>query len=178
MLIPRRSTSKLAGLILLLLVWPAAGQAQDKHIDVTVKTVGGVSKLIFTNSECPGRPNELGCIQPDFGTSPNLSWELDHDSAQEWMLSGLQFSPDGTHWGDPQYPLADCTMQDFALDPEDRESGSASTVRPAANGQKLMIKNKNVNRCQTHYSLSARHRDRDQVIDSDPVIDNTGGGRP
>ena len=170
-------TKKLAGLVLFLLVCPAAGQAQDKHIDVTVETTGGVSKLVFTNSECPDRPNELGCIQPEFGSSPNLSWELDRESAEEWMLSSLRFSPDGVNWGDPQHPLADCTVQDFGLDPADRVSGWASTARPTANGQKMMIKNKNQNRCQTHYILSARHRDRDEVIDSDPVIDNTGGGR-
>jgi hypothetical protein len=178
MSIARNATRGFAGLLLLLLAWPLAGLAQDKHIDVSVVSTGGGYKLVFNNSECPARPNDRGCIQPDFGTSPNLSWELDRDSASDWQLTHLRFSPNGVNWGDPQFPLADCTVQDFGLNPDDRNSGWASTARPTANGQKLMIKNKNVNRCQTHYLLQAQHRSNGQTIDSDPIIDNTGGGHP
>jgi hypothetical protein len=156
----------------------ACAQTQDKHIDVTVQEQGGVFKLVFLNSECPERPNEKGCIQAVHGSSPIISWALDDASSDEWSFSRLQFSPDGKHWGDPAYPLQDCTMQDFNLARGDAQSGVASTARVVADGKRIQIRDYNVNVCTTHYKLVAARRDGSGEIDSDPIIDNKGGGTP
>lgn len=136
--------------------------AQDKHIDVTVQ--GG--KLIFLNSECPNRPGELGCVTADYGSSPMISWELTGAGAQDWSFSGLRFHPT---------PLQDCTVEDFALTETDRQSGSASTAQIVSNGKRLQIRDRNRNVCITQYTLTAVSADGRQ-IDSDPIIDNRGGG--
>lgn len=151
-------------------------QAQDKHIDVAVDQQGGVFKLVFLNSECPDRQGEKGCIQAAQGSSPNLSWELDSAGNGEWVFTRLQFSPDGVHWGEPSYPLQPCTMDDFGLAPGDAGSGDASTARVLANGKRVQIKDHNRNVCTTHYRIYAAPRDGGAEIDSDPVIDNRGGG--
>lgn len=168
----------LLGWVLLALAVGGHAQAQDKHIDVTVQEQGGVYKLVFLNSACPERPNERGCIEAGHGSSPNISWQLDDDSSREWSFVRLQFSPDGVHWGDPGYPLADCTMTDFRLAPEDRQTGLASTARVVADGKRMQIKDDNVNECTTHYKLFAARRDGSGEIDSDPIIVNRGGGNP
>ena len=163
-------------LVALAVCGPA--QAQDKHIDVAVQEQGGVFKLVFLNSACPERPNERGCIEAGHGSSPVLSWGLDAASSAEWSFTRLQFSPDGAHWGDPGHPLQDCTVQDFNLAPDDAQTGLASTARVIADGKRMQIKNDNVNVCTTHYKLVAARRDGGGEIDSDPIIDNRGGGNP
>lgn len=162
-------------LLALLAPW-ATALAQDKHIDVSVQQQGAGYKLVFLNSECPDRPQEKGCVEAAPGSSPNISWELDDASSGAWVFSRLQFSPDGAHWGDPGHPLADCTMEDFNLAPGDRVSGEASTAKPIANGKRLMIKDDNANACRTHYRLYAKPLGGGAEIDSDPIIDNRGGG--
>jgi len=163
-------------LVSLLLAAPAV-QAQDKHIDVAVNQQGGVFKLEFLDSQCPDRPGQKGCIQADHGSSPNLSWELDANSAANWTFTRLQFSPDGVHWGDSAHPLSDCTMEDFSLTEPDRTSGSASSARVVADGKRLQVLDRNRNVCLTHYRIYAAPRSGGPEIDSDPVIDNRGGGR-
>jgi len=161
-------------LVTLLLCLAFAGPglvfAQDKHLNLSVVQ----NKLVFNNSECPNRPHEMGCVEAPRGSSPNISWELDGQSSQEWALSRLQFSPNGSNWGDPQSPLADCTMEDFGLSPGDRGTGYASSAKVIANGQKMMIRDDNYNECVTHYMIFARHRSSGQEINSHPIIDNRG----
>lgn len=171
-----RTTS--LGWVLLALAVCGQAQAQDRHIDVTVQKQGDVYKLVFLNSECPERPNDRGCIEAGHGSSPNISWELDGDSSREWSFVRLLFSPDGAHWGDPGHPLQDCTMNDFRLAPDDRQTGLASTARVVADGKRTQIKDDNVNVCETHYRLVAARRDGSGEIDSDPLIVNRGGGNP
>jgi hypothetical protein len=168
----------LVGWVLLALAAWGQAWAQDKHIDVTVQEQGGIFKLVFQNSACPERPNERGCIQADYGSSPVISWGLDAASSTEWSFTRLQFSPDGAHWGDPGHPLQGCTMEDFNLAPDDAQTGLASTARVVADGKRMQIKNDNVNECTTHYKLFAARRDGGGEIDSDPIIVNRGGGNP
>lgn len=151
--------------------------AQDKHIDVSVKQEGGVYKLKFLNSECPDNPNYMGCIQAAHGSSPVISWALDDASSEDWVFTRLRFSPDGVHWGDSAHPLDNCTVEDFELQPADAASGWASSAQVLANGKRLQIKDRNRNVCTTHYRLFAAPKAGGAEIDSDPVIDNRGGGR-
>jgi hypothetical protein len=155
-------------LIVLLLAVGGQAQAQDKHIDVTIQN----GKLVFLNSECPGNP-EPGCVLAEAGSSPVISWQLKDDAGMDWQFAGLQFSPDGASWGSA--PLQDCTVADFGLSEADRQSGSASTAQIVANGKRLQIRDLNRNTCITHYKLSARSGNGDHA-DSDPIIDNRGGG--
>lgn len=171
-----RSRRTFPGWALLALAVCGQAQAQDKHIDVTVQEQDGVFKLVFLNSACPERPNEHGCIQADHRSSPIVSWGLDEASSGEWSFLRLQFSPDGVHWGDPAHPLQDCTVEDFNLAPDDVQTGLASTARVIADGKRMQIKDDNVNVCTTHYRLVAGRRDGGVEIDSDPIIDNRGGG--
>ncbi|MCW8873110.1 hypothetical protein ACFL33_04370 [Pseudomonadota bacterium] len=137
--------------------------ADDKHIDVTVSG----NKLIFLNSECPERPGELGCVMAEYGNSPMISWELTGMGSEQWQFSGLSFNPT---------PLQDCTVEDFGLSEADRQSGTASTAQIVANGKRLQIRDHNRNQCITQYTLSAVSSEG-TYIDSDPVVDNRGGGR-
>jgi hypothetical protein len=137
--------------------------AGDKHIDVTVSG----NKLRFLNSECPERPGEFGCVMAEHGDSPMISWELTGAGSEQWRFSGLRFNP---------APLQNCTVEDFGLSEADRQSGTASTAQIVANGKRLQILDHNRNQCITQYTLSAVSSDG-TYIDSDPVIDNRGGGR-
>lgn len=137
--------------------------AQDKHIDVSVNG----NKLVFQNSECPDRPQEMGCVTAEYGSSPVISWELTGPGSEQWSFSGLRFGPT---------PLQECTVNGFGLSDADRQSGAASTAQIVANGKRLQIRDRNTSECITHYTLSAVSGDGRQ-IDSDPVIDNRGGGR-
>jgi hypothetical protein len=159
-------------LTLTVLLLAAGGQiqAQDKHIDVTIQN----GKLVFLNSECPGNP-EPGCVLAEAGSSPVISWKLSDAAGMDWQFAGLQFSPDGEHWGDPAHPLQDCTVADFGLSEADRQSGNASTAQVVSNEKRLQIRDLNRNTCITHYKLSARSANGDHA-DSDPIIDNRGGG--
>jgi hypothetical protein len=136
--------------------------AADKHIDVTVSG----NKLIFLNSECPERPGELGCVMAEQGNSPMISWELTGMGSDQWQFSGLRFNP---------APLQNCTVEDFDLSEADRQSGTASTAQIVANGKRLQIRDHNRNECITQYTLTAVSSDG-RFIDSDPIIDNRGGG--
>lgn len=136
--------------------------AQDKHIDVSVNG----NKLVFLNSECPQRPNDMGCVMAEHGTSPMISWELSGTGSEQWSFSGLRFSP---------VPLQDCTVVDFGLSEGDRQSGVASTAQIVSNGKRLQIRDRNTAECITQYTLSAISADGRQA-DSDPIIDNRGGG--
>lgn len=149
-----------------------AGQAlaQDKHVDVSVQDMGGQHKLVFSGSLCPSNP-EPGCIMVERGNSPMLSWALTGAAAMEWQFVGMQFSPDGVSWGG--VPLADCTMEDFALSESDRYDGQASTAQIVAGGKRIQIRDHNRNVCVTHYKLTARSNSG-EVIDSDPIVDNKG----
>lgn len=158
----------LLGWVLLALAVCGQAQAQDKHIDVTVQN----SKLTFLNSLCPGN-GQPGCVQAEHGSSPVISWELKGSSDADWQFAGLQFSPDGVNWGTS--PLQDCTVSDFGLTEADRQSGNASTAQILANGKRLQIKDYNRSECITHYKLSARSSNGG-FADSDPIIDNRGGG--
>ena len=144
--------------------------AADKHIDVAVQD----GQLVFTNSACPS--GDPGCVQAERNNSPMIRWELDRDSAADWKLTGLRFSPDGEHWGVPGHPLADCTVLDFLLAPEDRYSGWVSTARVIADGKRLQVFDHNLEECLTHYRLYAQDSDGN-VIHSHPVIDNKGTDR-
>lgn len=152
---------------LLLLAFIAvsdAAMAQDKHIDVSVNG----SKLVFLNSECPERPNEMGCVMAAHGSSPMISWQLVGAGSEQWSFSGLRFNP---------APLQDCTVTDFGLSEADRQSGNASTAQIVANGKRLQIRDRNTTQCITQYTLSAVSSDGRRA-DSDPIIDNRGGGNP
>jgi hypothetical protein len=160
------------------LAWPATVPAADKQIDLTVFSQGSDFKMQFLNSECQDRPQENGCIEAEHGSSPVLQWELDPASEQYWLLTRLQFSADGVHWGDSAHPLADCTMQAFELEERDRYSGDASSAMVTGNGRKLQIRDRNEEVCQTHYRIHAMPRVGGAEIDSDPLIDNRGGANP
>jgi hypothetical protein len=136
--------------------------AQDKHINVTVNG----SKLVFQNSECPDRPNDMGCVLVEKGNSPMISWELAGPGSEGWTLSALQFTP---------VPVQQCTVDDFGLSDADRQTGAASTAQIVSNGKRLQIRDRNRNVCESQYTLIAVSSDGRQV-DSDPVIRN-GGGR-
>lgn len=151
-----------SGLLIAAMLLCNAAFAQDKHINVSVQG----NKLVFQNSECPDRPGELGCVMAEHGSSPMISWELTGPGTEQWRFSGLGFSPT---------PLQDCTVADFGLSEADRQSGAASTARVIAGGKRLQIRDLNRNVCVTQYTLSAVSDDGRQ-IDSDPVIDNRGGG--
>jgi len=148
--------------LLSLIIASEALLAQDKHIDVTVKG----SKLVFLNSECPERPGDMGCIVADYGSSPVISWELTGVGSDGWTFTGLRFNPT---------PLQDCTVADFELSEEDRQSGNASTAQIVASGRRLQIRDRNRSKCTTQYTLTAVSSDGRQA-DSDPVIENRGGG--
>lgn len=166
----------LLALALFGLAGASAVEGADKQVDLTVVSGEAGYKLEFLNSECAGRPDEKGCIEADHGNSPVLKWELDRASGADWMLTRLQFSPDGDHWGEAGHPLQDCTMEAFALETGDRDTGIASTAMVTANGRKLQIRDRNQAPCSTHYRLYAMPRAGGAEIDSDPVIDNRGGG--
>jgi len=140
----------------------AAAVAADKHINVTVSG----NKLVFQNSECPDRPSEMGCVEAEYGNSPVISWELTGTGSDQWQFSGLGFGPT---------PLQDCTVADFGLSEEDRRTGQASSAQIVANGKRLQIRDENRNQCITQYTLRAVSSGGVQ-IDSDPIIDNRGGG--
>ena len=148
--------------------------AQDKHIDVSVQQNGGAYKLVFNNSECPDSPSEKGCVFAAKGSQPVISWELTGDLAGQWHFTRLQFSPDGNHWGESGYPLANCTVEDFGLTAADRISGSASTAQVIGHGQKMQIRDRNQNECTTHYRIYAEPVGGGGEIDSDPRIKNGG----
>lgn len=136
--------------------------AADKHIDVTVSN----NKLVFLNSECPDRPSDMGCVMAEHGNSPMISWELSGLGSDQWQFTGLSFSP---------APLQDCTVDDFGLSEADRQSGQASTAQVTSGGKRIQIRDRNRNVCQTQYTLHAESNSGVQ-IDSDPIIDNRGGG--
>jgi hypothetical protein len=150
---------------LLVVAWAVGASdllmAQDKHIDVAVNG----NKLVFQNSECPDRPNEMGCVLVERGNSPLISWELVGAGSEGWTLSALQFNP---------VPLQQCTVDDFGLSEADRQTGIASTAQILANGKRLQIRDRNRNVCESQYTLIAVSSDGRQ-IDSDPVIRNGGG---
>lgn len=147
--------------LVMLTAGPVA--AQDKHINVGVQ--GG--KLVFLNSECPHRPQDMGCVLAEQGTSPVISWQLGGPGSEDWVFVGLDFSP---------VPLQPCTVEDFALSEADRQSGTASSAQIVASGKRLQIRDRNRNECITQYTLTAQSSDGTE-IDSDPVIENRGGGR-
>ena len=168
-----------AALGLLMVVFSASAYAEDPFIDVKVIQSGGADKLDFVNSECPDRPNEKGCVLMSRGSKNWIFWELDRTSTDNgWVLTRLDFSPDGAHWGDPGYPLKDCTVSAFRLSEEDRISGHASTAEVLANGKRMRIWDENDNDpevpCITHYRLTAENTRTGDVTDFDPVIDNRG----
>jgi hypothetical protein len=148
--------------------------AQNKHIDVSVQQSSGAFKLVFNNSECPDHPSEKGCVFAERGTQPVISWELTGTLADQWHFTRLQFSPDGSHWGESAHPLTNCTVEDFDLTDADRISGAASTAQVIANGRKLQIRNSNQNECETYYRLYAAPVSGGAEIDSDPRIKNGG----
>lgn len=161
--------------ILCLAVLPILASAQNVHIDLNFIEVDGKAKMDFVNSACPNRPNEKGCVLMDRGNRDFISWEIDQTSWQNgWRLTALHFSPDGTHWGDPAYPLADCTVFDFALTAADRLSGVASTAQVRANGKRMRIWDENNNSCETWYRLHAENIVTGEKADSDPRIENRG----
>ena len=77
---------------LLVVAWAVGASdflmAQDKHIDVTVDG----EKLVFQNSECPDRPNEMGCVLVERGNSPMISWELAGPGSEGWTISAIRRS--------------------------------------------------------------------------------------
>lgn len=171
-----RTRTIIFGLAFALFLFAGQALAQDPHIDVVVQEQEGTFKLVFLNSACSDRPTENGCVEAVHGSSPIISWALQDGDQGDWMFTRLQFSPDGVHWADPAYPLQDCTMQDFSLAPGDAQSGAASTAQVVANGARLQIRDANRNVCRTHYRLYAAPRAGGAEIDSDPIIDNKGGG--
>lgn len=157
-----RSRIILTGVLLLGLSICSVTLAEDKHIEVTVNG----NKLVFLNSECPDHPSDMGCIMAEYGSSPVISWQLTGAGSEGWRFSSLEFSP---------VPLQDCTMDDFELTDADRQSGNASTAQVVADGRRLQIRDRNRNQCITQYTLTAVS-DGGMEIDSDPIIDNRGGG--
>jgi len=151
--------------LLLVVAWALGASdllmAQDKHINVSVNG----DKLVFQNSECPDRPNEMGCVLVEKGNAPMISWELSGPGSEGWTLSALEFNP---------VPLQQCTVDDFGLSEADRQTGTASTAQIVANGKRLQIRDRNRNVCESRYTLIAVSSDGRQ-IDSDPVIRNGGG---
>lgn len=134
--------------------------AQDKHINVGVQG----DKLVFLNSECPERPQDMGCVLADKGESPVISWRLDGSVSPDWTFVGLRFAP---------VPLQTCTVEAFNLTDSDQQSGEASTARIVAGGRQVQIHDRNNVPCTTQYTLTARSSDGTE-IDSDPVIENRG----
>jgi hypothetical protein len=164
---------------LLMGFFSAGAYAQNPHIDVTIIQSGGNDKLDFINSACSDRPGEKGCVLMSRGSKNWISWELDRNSTGEgWVLTRLDFSPDGVHWGDPGYPLSGCTVSAFRLTEQDRITGHASTAQVLGNGKRMRIWDENDNDpqtpCITHYRLTAENINTGNITDSDPVIDNRG----
>ncbi len=157
-----RIRSIIAGMLLLGVFVCNVTLAEDKHIEVTVNG----NKLVFLNSECPERPSDMGCIMAEYGSSPVISWQLTGPGSEGWRFSRLEFSP---------VPVQDCTVEDFALTGADRQSGLASTAQVVADGRRLQIRDRNRNQCVTQYTLYAVSNGGAE-IDSDPIIDNRGGG--
>ncbi len=147
--------------------------AADKHIDLKIYNNGSTDKIEFTNDECPVDPHP-GCIEVTVAdSSPNISWKLDDADNQNWELTRLQFSPDGLNWGDPGYPLKDCTMENFDLSEDDRDTGHASSAQVLAHGKRIQIQDRHHRTgvdCDTHYKLFAQPRAGGDEINSDPVI--------
>lgn len=165
--------------IIIAFALPGVALAQNPHIDLKIEVNGGVAKLQFENSECPSRPNDKGCVLMRQGSQNWVSWELDQDSWQSgWRLNNLDFSPDGSHWGDSGHPLSNCTASAFQLTANDMVTGHASTAEVRANGKRMRVWNENDNApgtiCITHYKLSAVNENTGMNADSDPVIDNRG----
>ena len=160
---------------LLCILLPISASAQNPHIDLSVTGSGDAAKIQFLNSACPQEPGNRGCVELGHGMQNHISWELDQDSWQAgWRLTALFFSPDGSHWGENDYPLNDCTMEDFELAGGDRYTGQASSAMVVANGKRLRIMDLNKNVCDTWYRIFATNINGDQA-DSDPIIKNRGG---
>ena len=143
--------------------------AQNPHIDVTVRSSGGVAEIVFLNSACPS--GQRGCVQMPRGERNWISWEIDQAAAQAgWTFDSLYFGTADKQTGD----LKDCTMDAFGLSGADRASGFASTAEVFGNGKRLRIWNENDRECITHYTLQAVNEDTGQTAESDPIIDNRG----
>jgi hypothetical protein len=69
-------------------------------------------------------------------------------------------------------------MKAFALEDRDRYTGNASSAMITGNGRKLQVRDRNEEPCQTHYRIYAMPRAGGIEINSDPMIDNKGGGTP
>jgi len=152
-------------------LWLAPGVvlAQNPHIDVTVRTSGGVAEIVFLNSACPN--GQHGCVQMPRGESNWVSWEFDQASSQAgWSFDSLYFGAADKQTGN----LEDCTVDAFRLSASDRASGYASTAEIFANGKRLRIWDENDRECITHYTLRAVNDSTGQRAESDPIIDNRG----
>lgn len=156
--------------IMISMVLPATLFAADPKIDVEVVETDDGYKLKFLNSECPGEPGKLGCVNVAKSSKNWIVWELDADSQDKgWVLSGLQFSDNG-NWGGP---LSNpCIATDFDADPH---TGWALDFERHSNDHWARVRDENdcLNPYSVNYRLHAVNGQGDKA-DSDPVIRNGG----
>jgi hypothetical protein len=154
--------------------------AKEKLVELTVVGSGSDFKLQFLNSQCSDKNAENGCIEAVKGDASMLNWELDSIGETYWMLTRLQFSADGENWGDSNFPLKDCTVNDFELEARDRMTGNAASAMITGNGRMIRIPNRNTEACQTWYRIYAMPKAGGMEIYSDakPLITNQGGATP
>lgn len=144
-----------------------ASMAADPKIDLRVIETSNGYKLEFMNSECPGDPAYMGCVDVAQGSKNWIQWELDEADWQDgWVLEDLQLS-----WNDPQ--LTNCVVNDFDVNPN---TGYARDFRVQGNGKfgKLRDENDCEFAYQVNYLISARKKHTGDTANSDPIIRNGG----
>lgn len=137
--------------------------AADPKVDLEIYSNGGGYKLGFLNSQCPGEPNHMGCVNVAQGSKNWIQWEL---NAEGWDLTALQII-----WDDDS--LTDCVVRDFNVDPN---TGYAKDFQVRGNGK--FGRNWDENDCDRPYVVSyriyARNRITGDEANSDPRIKNGG----
>jgi len=144
-----------------------ASMAADPKIDLQVVQTSNGYKLEFMNSECPGDPAYLGCVNVAKGSKNWIQWELDDTASQDgWVLEDLRLS-----WSDQR--LTNCIVSDFDVNPN---TGYARDFRVQGNGKygKLRDENDCEFAYEVNYLISARNKHSGDTADSDPIIRNGG----
>lgn len=162
----RLKTACLAAVIAAGMISEAA-MAADPKIDLRVIETSDGYKLEFLNSECPGDPAFMGCVDVARGSKNWIQWELDDSAWQDgWILEDLRLS-----WSDQR--LTNCIVHDFDVNPN---TGYARDFRVQGNGKfgKLRDENDCEFAYEVNYLISARKKHTGDTANSDPIIRNGG----
>lgn len=148
-------------------LFSGASFAADPKIDLKLVDTGDGYKLEFLNSECPGDPAYLGCVNVAKGSKNWIQWELDKKAWKDgWVFVDLRLN-----WSDPQ--LTDCIANDFDVNPN---TGYARDFRVQGNGKFAKLRDENG--CdfayEVNYLISARNKHTGDTANSDPIIRNGG----